>query len=256
MSAFTDFVLSLGPLCWYRLHETSGNPLDSSGYGRDMAVNSGLTYSQAGALASSESNNAITNGATGYCHRNYDDPGMDFTYDANFTIVFWAKWSVATDNMRAIDKSSASSYPFQIRANGSTGKMAFIRWDGTNNPAVWCDDDMNDGAWHFYAARKSGGAGGTLQWFTDGCVNAGSATDTTTGTTGSTGYVNLFKISTSSASYFVGGLDEVMIFGSALGWNDVALIEVLGRVGGYPQPTRPVHISRNPGTLWLPRRYN
>ena len=241
MSAYSDLVIASSPNAYFRLGDAAGNPQDLSGKAHHFTANASLTYGVAGALASPETDKAITfGGAASQCNQ-ATHADLDFAYNANFTIMFWDHHTATTAWLVMFAKmGAAGGYPYQIRhGGGGNGILVFQRSDGTYTPFVSPDAAYVDGNYHFFAARKSGGAGGTMQWMVDGVVQNATATDTTTGTT-TNAYNVWLGARYDSSLWWNGTADELAIFPSALSWSTLEQMYVLGKLGTYPRGRPPV----------------
>lgn len=236
MSDYTTLMASLAPRAWWRCGDAAGAAQDASGNARHMSTFAGCTYGVGGALAAAESNNAISAAGAGYQRMASSDGNLDFAYNANFTITGWVKWTGQINAGAIVTKfNTGTGYPYDIfTENAVSARLGFRRYDSTVNPIAYSDAVLNDNAWHFFAARKSGGAGGLLELMIDGAVQISNSTDTTTGTTTNAAFVSM--LAAQSASWFMtGAVDEIAIFGSALNWGQCAAIYTLGKVGLTPK---------------------
>lgn len=137
---------------------------------------------------------------------------FNFAFNQDFTVSFWVKHSMQVDNRAIVEKWNGSGgFPFAFRTLQS-GKVQFLRYDGSHIPNIGSTATINDGTnFHMVTGVKNGT---TLTIYIDGVASIPSATDTTTGDTTNTG--GLYFGSRGGVELFNGTVDEVGIWNRAL----------------------------------------
>jgi hypothetical protein len=206
--SYSDEVLADTPLIYWRLNEASGNFADSSGNGWTATVKAGApTYSQPPAEAGIGGTSISLPGATYAQSANtFDFPDPDV-----FTIEAWINTSIVANTGNIFESGSGGC---SIRVDGSTGLVQIIKSHlaliGASTVAV------NDGSWHYVVWTKDGA---TNVIYVDAAVATGAITNATCV---SSGEAKGFGVdygednSPEANTYFIGGLDEIAIYGTAL----------------------------------------
>ncbi len=204
------------PTLRWRLGESSGNPVDSSGNGRNgTASGGGITYGASGAPAGETDTAATFNGSTGCLVSN-----ASFANPQNISIELWFR--TTTSQGGALVGLSSTSTP--TATGGAYDRHVYLRDDGrltfgvypSSYQAITTTTAYNDGLWHHVVATI--GADGQ-KLYVDGQLAASGATTTAQNFTGwwKVGCTPLFAWPSRPTSDFVAAtIDEVGIYPTQL----------------------------------------
>ena len=226
-------------------HPAPGSPVGSSvaywkldeGYGTtayDNSVNANnLTLSTASWTTNGKFSNAF-NGLTNVRMSRTDDSDLDFDASEDLTFSFWFKSDSATNpsaNEYLLEKggnitTDAIGYAIYT-SSASDGLICFgIDDDATNFPedSVCSASDLYDNTWHHIVATKTGTT--RLDLYIDGKANG--TPDTSISATGTLANASTFYIGdtngTDGTDEFLGDIDEIKVFRSALNSDAVKLL--------------------------------
>ena len=165
-----------------------------------------------------------------------DHPSLDFNYNEDFSISFWAKFPVNQADTSDVDNAvfekwsnNGTGAPYYVdiwNQGGDAGRLAFKRYDLTNASQVNSVSTVNDDKWHHIVTMKSGA---TMYIYIDG-VQDNTGTDITTATT--TNADNLCianRCAPSNAIDFQGSIDEFRIYSRALTVGEITALYNMGR---------------------------
>ena len=187
------------------MDETNGTvAADVSGNGDNGTV-FGATWNPAGKVNGCLNFNGVNN---------YVQVGREVSND--FSVAFWVK-TTATGSAGLVDGSVA---PETGDFGTSMAGGSFSFRTGITGVTLYSTTVINDGAWHQCIATRTQ-ATGLMQIYVDGELEASG-----TGTTNSlSAAANLdFGRVQSGAGYFDGSLDEIKIYGRALGGLEIAAL--------------------------------
>lgn len=220
LGTYGTAVLADGASPYWRLNEASGATAFDIGGVNDGTYGTGVTRSQAGALAGSTDTAARTNGtATGTI-----GAATQVSNPTNYSVELWFK-STGTATGKLIGFGNAvsgnsSQYDRHVYLN-NTGRLVFGAWTGSativTSPAAY-----NNGAWHYVVATQ-GPAGMAL--YADGVLVGSNANTIAENYSGYwrvggdnlNGWTNV-----PSNSYFNGTVDEAAVYPSVLSATQVA----------------------------------
>ena len=209
--SYRDVVLSLNPVGYWRLGETSGTTaVDLGSGGNNGTYTNGPTLAQAGGLTSEEDKAASFDGTNDYVNLG-NNSALKFG-SGNFTYSAWIKTSAAGANDMIVAESNnttAERYIFKT----TTNKASFNCRDSSGNMlSAIGTTSVNDGNWHFIVGVRSGNTG---YIYVDGVLEA-------TSTNGSVGSCDVAADVYIGGRYsgagleFSGTIDDVSIFNTAL----------------------------------------
>ncbi|MFT4216806.1 MAG: PKD domain-containing protein [Micropruina sp.] len=206
-------VVANTPDLYWRLDESSGSALDSSGSGNVGSVTETLTRGVEGAISGNAA--ATFNGSS-----NIVVAQRPWVAPQRFTAEVWFKTTTAKGGkligFGTATSGLSSSYDRHVWML-NTGKLAFGTYPGSQQ-IITSANSYNDGQWHHVAASQ--GADG-MKLYIDAQLVGTNAT-----TTGQV-YTGYWRIggdknwSGASSSYFAGTLDEAAVYPSALTENDI-----------------------------------
>lgn len=212
--AYQNAVLADAPTHYWRLGEASGTAaVDTSGNGRAATYYNSPILGEPSALTSAPGNKSMRSASTGFLTANAAG-----TAPASFSIEVWIK-TTTTGGGRILGFGNGGTNQFsstsdrQLYMNPS-GKVVFGVGNATKTVAT-SPLSYNNGAWHHVLGTFTGSA---LTLYVDG-VQVATAVGVTTSYTGywRAGAENLSSWPTPpNGSYFVGGLDELAVYGTAL----------------------------------------
>ena len=143
---------------------------------------------------------------------------INFDTDQDFTVASWIKADAVQPDLGNPDNAiiekwsqSTGAYPFVVRYLNQTGQIRVARYDGSNNPGINSQTNINDGQYHHVAFVKEGE---TLSLYIDGQLE-GTTTDTTTNTTQNNSVLNIGRRG-NNVNFFKGELDDLQIWDRSL----------------------------------------
>ncbi len=193
-------VMGDSPKGYWRLGETSGNFVDSSGRNHTGTAVGGITYSQTGKIG-----NGITlNGTTGYFTVADDS---DFDTGDVFTLEAWVKFAGTPGATMVLFEKGTGSYRFEIDTDRKPSLWAL----GVGNITKSTTAVPDDGGFHHVVAVKNGSSSAKI--YLDSVDVSGTVTNQTI-----TNTATAIGIGAGSAGGlpFGGSLDEVAIYPTAL----------------------------------------
>ncbi len=215
--AYAASVLANSPDLYWRLAESSGNAVDSSGSGNFGTVSAGifspLTRGVSGAIAGNTA--ATFDGSSNLIVGQHP-----WVTPSAYTAEVWFK-TTTTRGGKLIGFGNAtsglsSSYDRHVWMQNN-GKLSFGAYNGSQQ-TITSTASYNDGQWHQVAATQ--GADG-MKLYVDGLLIG------TNGATSGQAYVGYWRIGAdrtwggATSNYFAGSLDEAAVYPSALTENDV-----------------------------------
>ena len=203
-NAYRDAVLADGPVGYWRLGETAGAALDTTGNAVGGSYLGGVTRGVPGALAGDSNLAARFDGTDDYVSvpdNNALDRGDVFTYE------LWVKrGSVQGVTQRLLHKGAGvASLGF-----GQNNKLVLVPGGTGATNIASSTIAITDQAWHHVVATKSGAE---VHVYVDGVDRTAAATNSTM--TSNAVALNIGRASTSSA-YSSADIDEVAIYPTAL----------------------------------------
>lgn len=206
-SGYAAAVLADGPVAYYRLGDSGGTMVDSSGNSHNGTYTGSPTRGVPGALTG-DSDTAVTfNGSSQEATAAYW-AGLD-TIKTNFSIEAWAKTTVGG---AVGGHGGGSNAPYQLYV--SSGKAALITKAPTQT-TVSGATSVDDDNWHHLVATLTGG---TARIYVDGTLDGSGSTPTPQS-------LNSFGVSVASrgsSSFFGGTIDEFALYSGALSAARVA----------------------------------
>lgn len=216
--AYVNEVLADAPLAWWRQNDPSSPALISEMTGRGRhatAVSTGITST---ASTVTDSTSALT--YNGVSYGNIPTPSWatglgDFTAEAWFNTSMTGNGTIiGMDDINQAPGNAARKFNLYITG----GLLTFMCFTSTGAYPYIQSAAVNDAKWHHVAATRSGVV---MTLYVDG---AQVATTTQTGVTWAGSSVDLTLAAirhtasgpTGTNNYFVGTLDELALYGSAL----------------------------------------
>ncbi|MCX6117436.1 MAG: LamG domain-containing protein, partial [Proteobacteria bacterium] len=233
--SYRDVVMSLNPVGYWRLGETSGTTaIDLGSGGNNGTYTNGPTLVQAGGLTSDEDKAVSFDGSSQYVSTGYTTA----LGTSNFTYSLWFKTSTAGTIGGLIGKRVGASGGYRqfslsmagdSAANTSGTKLVFNDYDVTNSSLGITTSSYADGNWH-HAVLVRNATNTSL--YVDGVLQASIASTIPNLTRTDPIFLgNSGDAGAASSSYFPGLLDEVAIFSSALSPAQIALLYYAGTTG-------------------------
>lgn len=160
-------------------------------------------------------------------------PNNDWSATAGYSIQAWIKTSsTAEQQIVCRDNGSGAGRLFQLRMEATTGKIGFIRFDGSTNVVtnLQSSASVNDGNWHHVIETFDTTSGSVI--YIDGSSSGTDANTTANrGGTSSIPYIGSFDNST---SFWSGAIDEVYVWNRALTGSEVTSLYNSGTGVQYP----------------------
>ncbi|MBA3264389.1 MAG: DUF1929 domain-containing protein [Thermoleophilaceae bacterium] len=203
-NAYRDAVLADGPVGYWRLAETTGAALDTTGNAAGGSYLGGVTRGVPGALAGDSNLAARFDGTDDYVSvpdNNALDRGDVFSYE------LWVKrGSVQGTTQRLLHKGAGvASLGF-----GQNNKLVLVPGGTGATNIASSTTAITDQLWHHVVATKNGAE---VHVYVDGVDRTAAATNTTL--TSNATALNIGRASTASA-YSSADIDEVAIYPTAL----------------------------------------
>ena len=206
-----------GPVHWWTLNETNGTASTDTGSpgSADGTLGSAVTHITGGEAAGAlhfpggSLNSIVTLGS----------PGTVGT--ADFTATFWIRTAMTTNAELLGNRSCGSACNFWgLRGNGTSVSFELYQdADGTNGGGVTVTATVNDGLWHYVAARRSGK---NITLFVDGVSKSATVADVTNISTGTPLSFGANPTSVPFGTYYVGDADEIRLYDRALADCEIA----------------------------------
>lgn len=215
---YASAVLSDGPMAYWHLDETAGPTAhDASGHGNDATYVGTVTFGATGALLSSSDTAVTLDGASGHL-----DAGDKFNFAGNaaMTIELWARpVALSTSYQRLVAREGDAGAPrvgylvFLRDPSGSSdpNSGSFERWIANTQEPCPMTAAVAENQWHYVVATYDG-AQQTL-YYDDALASSVQAT----GSMATFSAPFLVGTSAFDPAYFAGDIDEVAVYGSALG---------------------------------------
>jgi hypothetical protein len=197
-TGYESTILADSPVAWWRLGEASGNPQDSAGTNHVTTVGGTPTYGATGAIAG---NDAVYLSGTNEDFQVPDIAALDL--GDTFTLEAWVDPDSSGAHMAIVSKAPGAYY---LRLNPSNA-LQLVR----SQTAEICTSTVTLGpGYHHCVATKSGA---TVHLYVDGSDVTGTVTDSTCAD-------NTFVLRIGSddgdGEWFIGSIDEVALYGTAL----------------------------------------
>jgi hypothetical protein len=212
-----------GLVSYWRLGEPSGNPACDSFGSNAGSYQGGYSLGRVGALAGDPDTAVALDGSTGQVsvpHASSLDVGDSFTVEA------WVRRnSFGAPDYQAIASQGANAWLVAFNA----GNRLVLRQAKVGD-LVSSTTTVTDTGWHHVAVTKNGSS---VHLYIDGVDRTGSVRNRTMAN-------NTLPLSigqSSGTSYFDGTLDEVALYGTALGASTIAAHADRGAVTPSPPPT-------------------
>ncbi|MCQ9163646.1 PKD domain-containing protein [Arthrobacter sp. STN4] len=235
--AYGAAVYGATPDLYWRLNEPGGTTaLDSSASANPGSYSGSTTRGVAGAIAGTQDAAVAFDGSSGMVAGNKATAGP-----TTYSLELWFK-TTTTQGGKLIgfgDQPAglSNSYDRHVYMRND-GTLTFGTWTGAEN-TITTTAAYNDGTWHHLVATQSA-AGMVL--YLDG---ASAGTNPQAGAQDYTGYWRIGGDRTwggAGSSYFNGSLDEVAVYGAALG-ADTAVEHYRSGSGTPPPPNIPPEAS-------------
>ena len=212
---FPDIVLSYNPVLYFALNETgSQNPVDSSTTAASASLNEPYTWNSLGPIPGKHS---------------LDLSGGNFTIGrvgltGSQTRIAFVKLT-ATDSVPAYEGDAPLTVIGDTTALAwdsfgvSNGKVSFSRFNNSTWQSFTGTRTVNDGAWHMIAATYDS-VTRTVSLYVDGLADG----DGVVSAHQVQGGIDVFGRGYNAADNYVGSLAELIVFNTALSFEDIATI--------------------------------
>ncbi|NJP70685.1 LamG domain-containing protein [Streptomyces sp. C1-2] len=211
--AYSDVVLADSPLLYYRLEETSGTTVASSG---SLAVNgtaTGLTLGQAGIPGTPSGKAASFDGTSS---RIEAVTSNTFYNDKSWSVEAWFKCgaTLANDYNTIVRRGSGGSYVLlRVRGSSNTNPNrveAYVSTGSGSVTLITATNTVNDNAWHHVVMTADGS---TIRLYLDGSQKDSKTYPAGTVAIATSQFIGAAE---SLSEWFSGSLDEVAFYGAAL----------------------------------------
>lgn len=222
MSGYSDAVLALSPLVYFRLGETSGTTaVDSSGNGHNGTYHGSPTFGQPSAVADSDGA-VLFDGVDDYM-----EGSIDLSTHTSLSVAFWFKASSSPNNTMLLTVGDTGhnwrDHSLSFWYDWSSGNFAVEQTAQFFNPTDYARIGVEAtsptvGAYHFAVATLNPASSGTLTLYLD-C----SLVNSSGGLGGSISHSDVIYLARDyvAGTYTPCTLDEVAIFPSVLSLTDV-----------------------------------
>jgi RHS repeat-associated protein len=241
LPSFRDNVVANQPAGYWRLGDASGATVahDSSGAGLDGSY-VGATAGVAGALPSDSDTAAHFSAASSFTDVNVPSATALNFGSGDFSVEAWVKTTV--NNERAIVSKTDGTQPnWRVTVTDDTGFEGRVRLDvdvvGAGHDTYGPNIRVDDGNWHHVVVSEARSFGTRI--YVDGIENA---TADPFSTTVSNSAPLRIGASTSSYSAFLGDIDEVAVYRSALTGEQARAHYYAGAAAG-PQIRGSIQVS-------------
>ncbi len=237
-SSYTNSVLDLNPLHYWRLGESSGTTATDLGSATNDGTYAGsVTIGATGALSNDTDTAADFNGTTDYV-----DVGNFNVAGSGITLTAWFNADdFGTTDQRIISKAHSSAeadHTWMLstveRSPGVYSLRFRVDAGGTTNTLIASSGSITAGQWH-HAAATYDDASGSMKLYLDG-VEVGSMTHSVGGSvTPSTDNVYIGANPEGAGLYgvFDGRIDEVAVFEQALTSSEILALSLSDQVNNY-----------------------
>ncbi len=229
-------------VAWWKLDEKSGSTAFDTIGGNNGSLKNYPSWSSNGQVGGSLS----FDGVNDYV-RVADNNALDFG-TGDFSISVWVKTSDSSGIDVILDKRTEASGPVQgFVLFTYNGELGFQLGDGKGHTNYGSNNAfIADGNWHQVTVTVDRNAVGGGKWYVDG-VNVGSFTPTgRQGSLSNNKALTLGRRSdSSSAGYFKGSLDEVMLFNRALSAGEIKTIYNDGNHAPNAQGNKPLTLKED-----------
>ena len=238
--SYRDYVLSLGPVGYWRLNETSGTTaLDLSAQGNHGTYIGGYTLGQTGALTGSGDSDPsiILDGTSGYV--SVPDSGSLVFGNGDFSIAAWVN-TTATNTYVAVGKYNGGGGDNYWLGFSNAGQAAF----SISGPTTYSPLNSNDGQWHFLVGMRSAG---TISIYVDGAFQNSTMGN---GAASPAGVFSIGRFGAGSNFFWPNGVDDVAVYNYALSSTQIANLYTSGATAhGVEYPGNGV-LANNPLAYW------
>lgn len=219
MSAYSDFLDTLTPVGYWPCSEASGDLVDASGNGNDMAAQGSATYGVPGAINTSDTAIRLS-GADANYFVNAGTASLG-TLDDSFTLMGWFKRAELGRRQMIL------AYP----TNGpileiKVGNTLALDKNGTATSIIATTRTVLDSAWHFAVAMKAGNGSHAL--YLDGVNISGTITDATCATA-DTDDLAIGKVPGFNSLNWNGDLAHLAVVSGAVSAANITRLYQLGR---------------------------
>jgi hypothetical protein len=246
-ATYMGTVLGDSPVAYYRLGETGGTTaFDSASSPHDGTADTGVALGGATGTLAGDANKAATFNGTDY-HSNISvahNSAIDFGNSSSFSIEAWIKTSTDWGTIAAKEVSwPRQGYTLMMQAYGTTPGIYF-EVDGGGGMSDYAYQyasgatSVSDGNWHQVVATYGGAGASSINLYVDGalCTSDVHSAGTLSGDIHNTVPLQIGDRFAGSGgdAFFVGTMDEVAIYGTALSANQVQAHYLAGTT---PEPS-------------------
>jgi hypothetical protein len=218
LAGYRSVILADSPVGYWRLDAVSGAiENDISGGGWTATISGGVTLNQAGALLGDSDTAMLFDGTNG----TYVETNAAFSPafgTGPMSVEFWFKTTSALAQIGIIDDKNAGSNDAGFNVAMFAGQFLLRIANGATQEGANSVGTFNDGAWHHFVGVLTRGAPDTLKIYIDGTLNV--STNLATSGRNITQVAHKLRIGAystgGSPNFYVGTLDEVAIYASAL----------------------------------------
>ncbi len=231
-SVYEQTMLSLNPVGYWRLGETSGSTAaDASGNSNNGSYVGGVTLGQAGALPFDSDGAAFFDGTND--HVNLVGVPVAANGNGARTLIAWVKTSVATTPPhKAIFATGnpANSQAFNLVQYLSPGVPGVMGYANDYYPGS--GTNILDGDWHMVVATFDGAS--TLRIYVDGALD--NSTSISYNTQAQNNYIGRSN-HVGAELHFPGYIDEAATFHTALSAGDISTLYTAANTAAVPEPS-------------------
>lgn len=219
MSTYSDRILSLMPLAYYRLGEASGTTMnDSSGNSRNGTYTS-VTLGAASLVADTDTAGSFNGTSSDASVPN----GLWMDVDQAFTVEAWIKTNATGYREIAAQYATTSNRAWEFRLDTTAGALNFIKLAGGTTSSIGTTS-IRDNAVHYVVATYDGS---NIKLYVDAALN--QTTPSTGSMVGTT--ANLHIGNRTGTQYFSGIIDEIALYGYVLSAAQIADTYSVGTSG-------------------------